>query len=115
ERLLDGGRPADRVDGAVDHVPGQDGAAAAVRAASWHARDEYQNRPPLTSRSGAISIRFTIDTDGGGVYVYSGMQQLPRRHAPHQGDQHRGVERPTLGAEHAATDGARIEPDAVTD
>src|SRR4029453_1040676 len=112
---LDGGRPADRVDGAVDHVPGQQGAAAAVLPAGWHAGDEYQNWPVLTSRSGAFQIRFTIDTDRGGVYVYSGMMQLRRRHAPHERDQHCGVERAALGAEHAPADGARVEPDAVTD
>jgi hypothetical protein len=40
---------------------------------------------------------------------------LPRRHAPHERDQHRRVERAALGAEHLPADGARIEPDAVTD
>jgi hypothetical protein len=49
------------------------------------------------------------------VYVYSGMQQLASRHAPHERDQDRGIERLALRAEHAAADGAGIEPDAVTD
>jgi hypothetical protein len=64
------------VDGAVDDIPGQDGLAAAVLAAGWHARDEYQNRPGLTSQSGSCGIRVTIDTDWGVVYVYSGMRLL---------------------------------------
>ena len=65
------------MDGAVDDIAGQYGLAAAILPAGRHARDEYQNRAALTSRSGAFQIRITIDTDRGVVYVYSGMKRFP--------------------------------------